>query len=73
MERIKKEFVQRIVSHINNKDWWHVPPLDPLAYSKRGEFFLFRVSATLSFGVGRLMNLNTCQSQTLYLGAVSQL
>jgi hypothetical protein len=39
MKRIKKEFVQRIISHINKKAWWHVPPLDPLAYSKRGKFF----------------------------------
>jgi hypothetical protein len=39
MKRIKKEFVQKVISHINKKDWWHVPPLDPLAYSKRGKFF----------------------------------
>lgn len=39
MKRIKKEFVRRMISHINKKDWWHVPPLDPLAYSKRGKFF----------------------------------
>jgi hypothetical protein len=38
MERIKKEFIERIISHINKKEWWHVPPADPLAYSKRGKF-----------------------------------
>ena len=38
MARIKKEFVQKLVSHINRKDWWHVPPLDPAAYQKRGKF-----------------------------------
>jgi hypothetical protein len=39
MERIKKEFVEKIVSHINRKAWWHCPPLDPEAYSKRGKFY----------------------------------
>ena len=38
MGRIKKEFLQRIISHINRKAWWHVPPLDPEAYQKRGKF-----------------------------------
>lgn len=28
----------RIVAHINRKKWWHVPPSDPQAYSKRGKF-----------------------------------
>ena len=39
MKRIKKEFVQRMVSHINRKAWWHCPPLDPEAYFKRGKFY----------------------------------
>ncbi len=38
MGRIKKEFLQRMISHINRKAWWHVPPLDPEAYQKRGKF-----------------------------------
>lgn len=38
MPRIKKEFLGKLVSHINGKDWWHVPPLDPNAYRKRGKF-----------------------------------
>jgi len=38
MGRIKKEFLERMVSHINRKAWWHVPPLDPEAYQKRGKF-----------------------------------
>lgn len=28
-----------MISHINKKDWWHVLPLDPLAYFERGKFF----------------------------------
>ena len=38
MARIRKQFVQKLVSHINRKNWWHVPPLDPDAYQKRGKF-----------------------------------
>ncbi|MGA3324506.1 MAG: hypothetical protein ABSF45_08530 [Terriglobia bacterium] len=38
MARIRKAFVQKLVSHINRKNWWHVPPLDPRAYQKRGKF-----------------------------------
>lgn len=29
----------RLVSHVNRKDRWHVPPVDPDAYEKRGKFF----------------------------------
>lgn len=28
----------RLIKHINRKDWWHVPPLDPQAFKKRGKF-----------------------------------
>lgn len=38
MARIKKEFLQKLVAHISRKRWWHVPPLDPTAYQKRGKF-----------------------------------
>jgi len=38
MDQAKKEFVRKMISHINKKDWWHVPPADALAYSKRGKF-----------------------------------
>jgi hypothetical protein len=31
-------FSQKLVAHINRKAWWHVPPRDPSAYSKRGKF-----------------------------------
>jgi hypothetical protein len=30
--------VDRLVGKINRKCWWHVPPVDPIAYSKRGKF-----------------------------------
>jgi len=28
----------RLILHVNRKKWWHVPPVDPLAYGKRGKF-----------------------------------
>jgi hypothetical protein len=31
-------FFESLVAHINRKEWWHVPPLDPSAYSERGKF-----------------------------------
>lgn len=36
---IPSSVIQRIVAHVNRKEWWHVPPHDPIAYSKRGKFF----------------------------------
>ncbi len=38
MLHIKKEFLANLISHINRKDWWHVPPLDAKAYQKPGKF-----------------------------------
>ena len=32
-------FFDSLVAHVNRKEWWHVPPCDPSAYSKRGKFF----------------------------------
>ena len=39
MERMNEDFVGKMISHINKKDWWHCPPSDPYAYRKRGKFF----------------------------------
>ena len=30
--------VGRLIKHVNRKRWWHVPPVDPEAYRKRGKF-----------------------------------
>lgn len=30
---------KKLVKYVNRKDWWHVTPVDPLAYKKRGKFF----------------------------------
>jgi hypothetical protein len=39
-EEMKTEeaFYQRLIAHVNRKEWWHVPPQDPKAYAKRGRF-----------------------------------
>lgn len=36
--RQRDSFFEKLVAHINRKDWWHVPPQDPAAYRKRGKF-----------------------------------
>jgi hypothetical protein len=32
-------FYKRLITHINRKQWWHVPPVGQDAYQKRGKFF----------------------------------
>ena len=32
-------FYDKLIAHVNRKQWWHVPPSDPKAYGKRGKFF----------------------------------
>jgi|ERR1700675_2104588 len=31
--------IKRIVDYVNRKNWWHAPPVDPIAYKKRGIFY----------------------------------
>jgi hypothetical protein len=33
------ELVEKLVAHINRKEWWHVPPRDGRSYSRRGKFY----------------------------------
>ncbi len=33
-----RHFYDKLIAHVNRKDWWHVPPRDPTAYSTRGKF-----------------------------------
>jgi hypothetical protein len=30
--------MEKLINHVNRKEWWHVPPQDPAAYRKRGKF-----------------------------------
>jgi hypothetical protein len=34
----QSRYVEKLIGHINRKNWWHVPPTDPRAYEKRGKF-----------------------------------
>jgi hypothetical protein len=31
-------FHEKLIAHVNRKEWWHVPPSDSQAYVKRGKF-----------------------------------
>jgi hypothetical protein len=35
---MKRALYEKLVAHVNRKSWWHVPPVDPDAYHKRGKF-----------------------------------
>jgi hypothetical protein len=35
---MKNAFYEKLIAHVNRKQWWHVPPADPDAYAKRGKF-----------------------------------
>lgn len=36
---MNEEFYHTLIRHLNRKQWWHVPPREPHAYEKRGQFF----------------------------------
>jgi hypothetical protein len=42
--------VDRVIARVNRKNWWHVPPQDPEAYSKRGKFFASSFSEAEFYG-----------------------
>ena len=35
---MNRVFYDKLVAHVNRKQWWHSPPVDPKAYEKRGMF-----------------------------------
>lgn len=37
--KIKKDYLAKLITHVNRKQWWHVTPADPIAYKKRGKFY----------------------------------
>jgi hypothetical protein len=47
---MKKAVYDRLVAHVNRKQWWHVPPADPDAYKKRGKFFSVSFAAAEFWG-----------------------
>jgi hypothetical protein len=47
---MKKDFYERLIAHVNRKQWWHVPPVDPDAYRKRGKFYSVSFAAAEFWG-----------------------
>jgi hypothetical protein len=41
---------ERLIAHLNRKNWWHVPPIDPGAYKKRGKFLASSYEAAEFYG-----------------------
>ena len=44
------ESLKKLIAHVNCKQWWHVPPVDPDAYKKRGKFFSVSFAAAEFWG-----------------------
>lgn len=38
LRKKQRGHLQRLIEHVNRKNWWHVPPVDPDAHQKRGKF-----------------------------------
>jgi len=56
---LKNEFLMRkpnsghyekLIAFLNRKNWWHVPPVDPDAYRKRGKFLASSFEAAEFYG-----------------------
>src|SRR5258708_1853900 len=41
---------ERLIVFVNRKNWWHVPPVDPSAYQKRGKFLASSFEAAEFYG-----------------------
>ena len=40
----------KLIARVNRKNWWHVPPVDPDAYRKRGKFLASGFEAAEFYG-----------------------
>ena len=47
---LREAHLQKLIRHINRKAWWHVPPMDPRAYEKRGKFLASSFSEAEFYG-----------------------
>jgi len=57
--------LSRIVAHVNQKRWWHVPPRDPEAYRKRGKFLASSYREAEFWGSPSDMPQKVCITQPL--------
>lgn len=50
MRNTRSRACEKLVAHVNRKNWWHVPPVDPGAYRKRGKFLASSFEAAEFYG-----------------------
>lgn len=50
MRNTRCEAFEKLVASVNRKSWWHVPPVDPDAYLKRGKFLASSFEAAEFYG-----------------------
>jgi hypothetical protein len=50
MMNLSPHLVEKATNHINRKHWWHVRPVDPTAYGKRGKFLASSFAAAEFYG-----------------------
>jgi hypothetical protein len=48
--RLPQHLAEKVVKHVNRKSWWHVPPVDPDAFSTRGQFLASSFAAAEFYG-----------------------
>jgi hypothetical protein len=48
--RLSPTLIEKAVKHVNRKNWWHVPPVAPDAYKKRGKFLASSFAAAEFYG-----------------------
>ena len=47
---MRKRDTTKLIAVVNRKSWWHVPPVDPNAYQKRGKFLASSFEAAEFYG-----------------------
>ena len=50
MRNTRRRACEKLVAHVNRKNWWHVPPVDRNAYIKRGKFLASSFEAAEFYG-----------------------
>ena len=48
---MKKALHDKLIAHVNRKSWWHLPPMDPKAYTKRGKFLASTYDEAAFYGL----------------------
>jgi hypothetical protein len=70
---MKKALRERLIAHVNRKQWWHVPPVDPNAYKKRGKFLASSfVEAELSAGLFRVGPSPVAREREIAIGTAGR-